>query len=409
MGGAPIPPMRILTVGNMYPPHHQGGYEAIWQGAVRHLRRAGHEVRVLTTDHREPGAGDEVDAGVHRELRWYWRDHDFPRLGRRERFRLERANAAVFDRHLADFAPDVVGWWAMGGMSLSLIERARRAGLAAHAVVCDAWTVYAPEVDGWTRMFAGRPGAARVAEWAGGIPARVDLAALGPFLFLSRALFDEARERWPGLEGEVGHRGPDRDLFPAAPPAAEWGWRLLYVGRVDPRKGIDTAIAALAELGPEATLAVYGRGDPGHREELRALAARLGVAERVEFAEAPRDRLASVYAGADALVFPVAWPEPWGLVPLEAMSVGRPVVATGTGGSGEYLRDGENCLRFDPAEGPSALAAALRRLAAEPGLRERLRAGGLETVERLERRPFDVEVERLCARALSSPGSSRRG
>ena len=48
------------------------------------------------------------------------------------------------------------------------------------------------------------------------------------------------------------------------------------------------------------------------------------------------------------------------------MAVGTPVVATGRGGSAEYLRDGENCLLADPDVGPDALAAAVRRLASEP-------------------------------------------
>jgi glycosyltransferase involved in cell wall biosynthesis len=397
--------VRVLTVGNMYPPHHQGGYEILWQAAVRHLRDSGHEVRVLTTDHREPGAGHEEDAGVHRELRWYWRDHDFPRLGRVERLRLERANAAAFERHVAELEPDVVGWWAMGGMSLSLIERARRAGLPAAAVVCDAWTLYGPEVDGWLRMFAGRPAAAGVAARLTGVPTAVELPGLGPFLFLSEALLTGARGRWPDLLAEVHHRGPDRELFPTA-PARDWAWNLLYVGRIDPRKGVGTAIDALAELPPEATLAVYGRGDRDHLAELRDRASRMGVADRVEFSESERDRLAEVYAAADAVLFPGAWPEPWGLVPLEAMSVGRPVVATGTGGSGEYLRNGENCLLFDPGEGAPALAAAVSRLGGDPELRERLRAGGAATVDRLERDSFEAAVERLYERAITP---SRRG
>jgi glycosyltransferase involved in cell wall biosynthesis len=74
----------------------------------------------------------------------------------------------------------------------------------------------------------------------------------------------------------------------------------------------------------------------------------------------------------------VRWREPWGVVPLEAMGVGRPVVATGRGGSGEYLRDGDNALLFD-AEDPEALAHQITRLANDDALRERLRAGGLQT------------------------------
>ena len=105
----------------------------------------------------------------------------------------------------------------------------------------------------------------------------------------------------------------------------------------------------------------------------------------------PADRVHEVYASADAILFPVEWPEPWGLVPLEAMSVGRPVVATGTGGSGEYLRDEENCLLFEPGDA-EALAACVRRLAGDPGLRARLVAGGRETAAHFTADAFEQRV-----------------
>src|SRR3954451_4049741 len=171
--------MRVLTVGNMYPPLHDGGYELVWRDAVEDLRGRGHEVRVLTTEHRAAEPRPAEDA-VFRELRWYWRDHEFPRLSPARRLRLERHNAAVLDRHLRDLDPDVVGWWSMGGMSLGLIERARRAGRPAVAAVCDDWTLYGPRVDGWIRMFATRPRTGAIAERTTGLPTRVDLARLGP-------------------------------------------------------------------------------------------------------------------------------------------------------------------------------------------------------------------------------------
>jgi glycosyltransferase involved in cell wall biosynthesis len=74
------------------------------------------------------------------------------------------------------------------------------------------------------------------------------------------------------------------------------------------------------------------------------------------------------------------------------MGSGCPVVATGRGGSGEYLRDGDNCLLF-PAGDAGALAAALRRLANSPELRERLRAGGLATAPRYTEAIFNAAVE----------------
>ena len=392
--------MRILTVGNMYPPHALGGYELLWRGAVEHLRRRGHQVRVPTTDYRNPEAAADAEGedDVHRELRWYWHDHTFPRLSLRARIALERHNTRVFDRHEADLQPEVVNWWAMGGMSLSLLERARAAALPTVSVVGDDWLVYGPRVDAWMRMFTRRPWAAPAARALTGLPTRVDWAGAGAFLFTSQTMRGRALAVRPALrDASVAHMGIDVNLFGPA-PSEPWRWRLLCLGRIDPRKGIDTAVRALAELPPEATLTVVGEGDEGHLTELRELAGELDLERRVTFVRRPRDELPRAYAEADALVFSVRWREPWGLVPLEAMAVGRPVVATGTGGSGEYLRHEENCLLFEP-DRPSALAAALTRLAGDEALWGRLREAGFPTAARFPESAFDEAVAAAVERA----------
>src|SRR3954454_3940467 len=99
--------MRVLTVGNMYPPHHYGGYELVWRSAVEHLRSRGHEVEVLTTDVRT--AATEPDPpGVHRELRW----HLCPRGGGFEQLRppavlaMARHNHRALARRLDALRPD---------------------------------------------------------------------------------------------------------------------------------------------------------------------------------------------------------------------------------------------------------------------------------------------------------------
>jgi glycogen synthase len=103
----------------------------------------------------------------------------------------------------------------------------------------------------------------------------------------------------------------------------------------------------------------------------------------------------------------VLWEEPWGLVPLEAMAVGRPVVATGTGGSGEYLVDGENCLIYGPPDNAAQLAAAIRRLADDEGLRGRLREGGFATAEKFTEAAFNEAVSIALEQAASAPVSAR--
>jgi glycosyltransferase involved in cell wall biosynthesis len=383
----------------MYPPHHLGGYELMWRSAVRQMRADGWEVRVLATDHRSPDAGDDgEEPDVHRELRWYWRDHAFPRMSLRARLALERANLATLERHIDEFEPDSVSWWAMGGMSLSLIEAVRRAGLPASGVVIDDWMLYGPRVDAWNRAMRG-PLVGRLSESLTGVPGRVDLARAARWVFVSEFVRERALASGLALERtEVAHGGIDPALFRGPADDRAWDWRLLYLGRIDERKGIDTAIRALERL-PEARLRVVGSGDRDHLERLGTLAAGLGVANRVEFATLTRDAVPAAYAEADAVLFPVKWDEPWGLVPLEAMAVGRPVVATGTGGSREYLRDGANCLLFEPRNDPAALAAAVQALAADPGLRARLRQGGLETASGFTEEGFNNAVMRALERA----------
>jgi glycosyltransferase involved in cell wall biosynthesis len=116
------------------------------------------------------------------------------------------------------------------------------------------------------------------------------------------------------------------------------------------------------------------------------------VQERVLFVgPAPPERLPSLYAEADVVLFPIRWEEPWGLVPLEAMGIGRPVVATARGGAVTYLRDEENALLI-PSEDPGALATAVRRLAGDEPLRARLRAGGARTASEHSASAYEQRV-----------------
>ncbi len=395
--------MKIVTIGNMYPPQQLGGAEIVWQAWVQHARAAGHEVHVLTTDVALPGVAVADEDGVDRTLRWYWRDHAFPRLLVRERWAIERHNARELERVLNAVHPDAVVWWAMAGMSFGLLERVRRRGLASVAVLGDYWMNYGPDVDGWMRPFRGRPRLGAVVERLTGLPTRVRLDDGLATVFISEAVRRRALEAFPGLrDHEVANHGPDLGLFRPA-PRPPWRWHLLALGRIDERKGLTLALRALAQLPAEAQLSIVGSGDEDHLDALRRLAAELGLQDRVTFAaRRPRAELPGVLAEADALLFPVTWEEPWGLVPSEAMAVGLPVVGSGRGGSGEYMRDGVNCLLFDTDDGPSALAARLRELAGDAALRERLVAEGRRTAAAIAERDFDAAVTAAVQRAVAA-------
>ncbi len=405
--------MRVLAVGNVYLPHQlAGGIEVVWQGFVRYLRERGVEVRVLTTV-SDPSADEpsvEDDADIHRELRWYWQAHEWPPMSPLSRLRLERHNARVFNRHLDGFAPDVITWWGLGGMSLSLVERGRRAGIPGVLFVHDYWPSYGPERDLWTRMWSARPRRAALAERLTGVPTRLDLGGAGRWLFNSSAVEEETLRT--GLEvpdRSVLSPGVDELYLDCAREsgAREWSWRLLYAGRVVEQKGVRTAVESLALLPSEAHLTIVGDGDAPYHRELEELAQALGVAARTRF-EPPRPHaeLIDAYRDADAVLFPVQWPEPFGLVPLEAMAMGRPVIATGMGGSGEYLADEVNSLLFAAGDA-QALAAAISRVASDAALRERLVEAGYDTAARHSARTFNeralAEIQALIAPTAPPP------
>jgi hypothetical protein len=158
--------VRVVTVGNRYPPHGTGGYERVWQAAVVGLRAAGHDVTVLAPGDRDPSVSWAAEEpGVHRDLRWYWKDHAFLPLGLSESRALERHNAEVFAAH--ERGADLVAWFSMGGMSLSLTARTAAPQLA---VVHDGWPTYGPAVDRWTarwgRLGHARYDPARIAWWS---------------------------------------------------------------------------------------------------------------------------------------------------------------------------------------------------------------------------------------------------
>lgn len=408
----------ILVITNMYPPHHYGGYELNCRDVVGRWRSGGHHVSVLTSTIRVPGVedGPEEDPGVFRELSAYWDDHRLLNPSLRARLRTERANQWRLAQAMTRSRPDVVSVWNMGALSFGLLTAMAERGVPLVHVVEDDWLSFGPRVDPWARLFLGRPRLAGAVRSVVGVPtALADLGATGTFCFVSRALRAQAEREsiWRYPDATVVYSGIDRRDFPPAStngtgagagswagadagpwagPARgggrPWGWRLLYVGRIDPRKGLDTAIKALALLAPEARLEVIGRGDDRYLAELRRLAAGLGVTERVRYGCRPRAELAGRYRAADVLVFPSTWDEPFGLVPVEAMACATPVVATATGGSGEFLVDEANCLRFPPGDHRAA-AAAVERLAADPDLRGRLVRGGLETA-------VELDVDRLA-------------
>ncbi len=162
--------------------------------------------------------------------------------------------------------------------------------------------------------------------------------------------------------------------------------RVVVVSRLVERKGIGNVIAAVAQLpGTELLVAGGGPADQlGEDAEARRfadLAARLGIADRVELLGAvDRDQVPALLRSADVVAC-CPWYEPFGLVAVEAMACGVPVVASAVGGLAETVVDGETGLLVPPRR-PDAIAAALAGLLDDPGRRRRM---GRSAVRRARR------------------------
>jgi len=160
--------------------------------------------------------------------------------------------------------------------------------------------------------------------------------------------------------------------------------RILVIGRLVERKGVGNAIEALASV-PDAELVIVGgpapnrvAHDPSVRR-LRQVAVDHGVADRVDVrGRVEHDRLPIVLRSAD-LVVCVPWYEPFGIVPLEAMGCGVPVVASAVGGLIDTVVDGVTGVHVSPRD-PAAIASAVRALIEDPPRRAAMGVAGAQRV-----------------------------
>ncbi|BCL23831.1 glycosyltransferase [Streptomyces tuirus] len=181
---------------------------------------------------------------------------------------------------------------------------------------------------------------------------------------------------------DAGHFRPG--AAPGGVPARRARHRLLACGRLVPRKGYDQAVRALARI-PDTELLIAGGPPAGLLDEdpeaqrLRRLARSAGVADRVRMLGAVDPAAMPALIGSADLVLCTPVYEPFGIVPLEAMACGVPVVATDVGGHRDSVADGVTGRLVAPQD-PGAVAAVVRELLGHDALRRRQGAAGRERV-----------------------------
>jgi len=253
-----------------------------------------------------------------------------------------------------------------------------------------ALTVLMPGVDHYFTDHTSRPGTRPAADGGGGLKARLKKMLISRYrkvFCVSGFVLDQVRDLAGPRAERVDHFintdrfRPDASVRRQVRQTMGIGDEFVAatVAFLIKAKGIDIAIKALAQLPEDVVLWVVGEGP--ERGNLEALARQLGLERRARFL-GPKRNVEPILQAADCALCPSVWAEAAGLVNLEALACGLPVVASRIGGIPDLVDDGRTGFLFTPGD-PQELAAQLRRLVSDAPLRRRMsEAARSEAVER---------------------------
>ncbi len=382
--------MRLLVLNYEYPPLGGGGGVTCRNTATALAKR--HEVHVLTS--QGPGLSPrEVIDGVH-----VWRA---PIFGRSQRavasivsMLLYHPAAKKLGAELCrEHAFDLVASWFAAPSGVPGRALARQFDLP-HAVLMMGGDVYDP-----TKWYAAQSNPL-LGRLVGSILQSADLR-IAP----STDIAVRARELHGVTEPiEVVPFGVDPEPFAPCSRAelgmAEDAVHVVSCARLVRRKNFATLVAAIAEVDdPLVHLTLLGDGP--ERDNLAAQAKQLGIADRVHFAGFISGERKHQYLAASDMFVLASEHEGFGLVYLEAMHVGLPVIAAKIGGQTDFLVEGETGMLIDGGQ-VQPLKAAIRRLAGDPELRRRLGARNVEIAKGLDIAASALRYERLFMATIAA-------
>jgi glycosyltransferase involved in cell wall biosynthesis len=410
--------MKILVISNLYPPHEIGGYEIICRDVVERLSQRGHQLRVLTSDHRIAGRTEIPQPNVSRQLRVHG-FYGHPWLPIHRLLALEAHNHRTLRREMESFQPDLVYVWNLGGISKSLLHRLEDSRIPVAFYLSDHWIARSIAGDVWLDWW-NSPGsiprqALRAVLTTTGIRRRLDRNTptypaqnlrFKNISFCSAFLRDlTAAKGWPVSHAAVIHCAIDTAAFTVKQDHSRFE-KLLWVGRLSADKDPFTAIAALAAAHragfSHLSLDLFGSGETAFVAAVDAKIAELGLTRHVHRRHALAAEMRQLYAQYDALLFTSNWGEPFAITPLEAMASGLPVITSLDGGQVELARHGINCL-IAAAANPDLYATRIAELASAQELRRNISATALAEVRaRFDIEPSTRQIEDFLVASLTS-------
>lgn len=372
--------MRIIQV-SPYSWDAPGGVQIHIRQLTRHLQGRGHDVLVLAP-------GDHP--GVHGHVHIVGRTFSTFANGSEARITLSPRTLAHLARAMRDFGPDVVH-----------VHEPFCPGIGMKAVLSSS----APVVGTFHSYFARETTEGRLytalAPLLRPIWRRVDRR-----IAVSQAARHSAKGRLGKGDVKILPNGIEVERFASALPARDLppGRKLLFVGRLEPRKGLPFAMEAFAQLAaryPDLSLVVIGDGP--ERDAIDrvapALRPRVHMLGKVSY-----EALPTYHRAADLFISPATGAESFGIVLVEAMAAGLPIVASNIPGYREVARDGRESLLVAPSDA-TALATGIARLLDDRAEAQRLGANG---AQRAQAYAWDHIIDELELTYESLAGIARR-
>jgi glycosyltransferase involved in cell wall biosynthesis len=215
-----------------------------------------------------------------------------------------------------------------------------------------------------------------------------------------------------GYTSTITYNGIDVEDFGQLPPRRSRNATVLFVGGLEPRKGLEYLLHAMEQVVgamPDVRLTAVAKGGFRGTDEWQwflTLADRLGIKNNFEFYESvSQEKLLQMYSDCDILVLP-SKTEGWGLALMEAMACGKAVVASRAGGIPELVRNGVEGILVPPGD-VRGLSRAITRLLSDQTLRERMGKAGTARVSAFSWDRTAEIVARAYRASLATPSRTR--
>lgn len=377
--------MKILIISNLYPPHFLGGYEILCEQVVNLLKKSGHEILVLTSNHQNPEVSfNEVKHNVVRKLKLYCPFSKKAQIQRLDRLKTGLFNYSITKKVAKSFKPDIVFVWSQLRLTLASAKACQNLGYKCFFTFNDDHIAgyqnspFAMSLKNVLKFLADQT------LFRFNCLSGLDFSNSTS---ISKCLRDQICKKGVDISNsKIIYQGIPIEKYPARtipPQIPSRTPSILYAGQLHHYKGVHTLLRAVNLLDmtkrDKITLNIVGDGPEDYKRELKNICNHPQI--EVNFlGRKPSEHMPEIYRSHDVFVFPSIWPEPFGLTHLEAMASKTPVISTNDGGHGEFLEHEVNALVF-LKDDEKSLAAQLERMLSDRKLCEKITLQARKMVE----------------------------